>query len=175
MNPLEIAKHHYPLKTEIDKTFETLIEVFSSFPQNQLDVVPFEGSWTAGQVGEHIVKFASGIPQFFNTKIEPTHRPFDEKKKELQALFLDMSQKMKSPDFIVPTETQHNKENLLISFKTIEGQMQEAVESMDLKLTCGSFELPGTGFLTRFEWLAFFLAHTQRHIVQLQKIKGSLV
>ena len=162
------------LLKEITETFSKLIHVFSKISNAQVDVVPFEGSWTAGQVAEHIVKAVSGMPELLNAQVEPANRPYDEQVEGLKKVFLDFNLKMKSPEFIVPTETQHDQADLLKTFSRLGKEMEDAAINLDLTLLCKAMELPGNGYLTRFEWLSFALVHTQRHIHQLQKIGEKL-
>jgi hypothetical protein len=162
------------LKTETKITFEKLNQVFSSFKEEQINIIPYEGSWTAGQVGEHIVKSISNLPKFFNHTIEVTTRPADEHCKFIIDLFLDFNSKMNAPEFILPLEKYHDKGKLLESFKLLEQQMLDAIETLDLTMTCKSFEFPGVGYLTRLEWLTFFIVHTKRHTHQLNTIYGVL-
>ena len=39
---------------DFENTNVELLQLFSSFNQEQINVVPFEGSWTAGQLAEHL-------------------------------------------------------------------------------------------------------------------------
>jgi DinB superfamily len=163
------------LVTSVKQTMDELQKLFSSFTQQQVDIVPFEGSWTAGQVAEHIIKSIGNLPAFFNSNTVTTNdRPFDGNVATLQHIFLDFSTKMQSPPFILPEATQHDKETILESFSNLKSQMITAAETLDLTLTCKSFEMPGIGYLTRFEWLHFFMVHTKRHTHQLGKIFAAL-
>lgn len=163
------------LKEEIRSTFGALVEVLGAFTEKELDQIPYEGSWTAGQVAEHIVKFLGNVEGFLNKDVAPTiDRPYDAKCGVLRKIFLDFSLKMKSPDFILPESAVHDKETIIRKIPTLEQQLLDAVENMDLTLTCQSFELPNMGFLTRMEWLTFFVVHTQRHIHQLRNISKAL-
>ena len=42
--------------SDFEKNTREFIEVLSSFTQDQINEIPFEGSWTAGKVGRHILK-----------------------------------------------------------------------------------------------------------------------
>jgi len=161
--------------TDISQAMDDLASTFSSFEQHQLDKVPFEGSWTAGQVAEHIIKSISNLPEFFSTNTEPTaDRSPDKNVAQIRNLFLDFSTKMQSPDFIVPTAAHHDKAEILQSFNTLKTQMINAASTLDLSFTCKSFEMPVLGFLTRIEWLNFFVVHTMRHTHQLKNIYKKL-
>ena len=51
------------LQSDVNKTFTELAEIISSFNEDQINLIPFEGSWTAGQVGEHIILSLSDLKQ----------------------------------------------------------------------------------------------------------------
>jgi hypothetical protein len=160
------------LVNEIKQTKEQLIEAIDAFTDTEFNTVPFEGSWTPAQVSEHILK-ASSAKVLYGSTTETT-RPPDEKIAELKKIFLDFSTKMQSPDFILPSSVPHKKEDMIAGLSEKFDAFTEAVSTLDLNLTCTSFELPRMGFLTRLELVCFFLAHTQRHIHQLQKIKETI-
>jgi hypothetical protein len=163
------------LRNEIEKSFSTCITVLSSFENDQLNVVPAEGSWTAGQVTEHILKSAGNLPEFFSHAIEPTSRAINEKEEEIKKLFLDFSIKMQSPEFIRPSVSiQYRKKELLEDLERLKTQALDAAETQDLSYTCKSFEFPGWGFLTKWEWLVFMVCHVKRHTHQLENIKNEL-
>lgn len=155
---------------QIQAVFGKLIGVLSGFEQNQIDKIPFEGSWSAGQVGEHLLKGLSGLPQLVAGKTEKTDRAQDDKVQAIRDLFLDFSTKMQSPDFILPTQNEHDKTKLIAGLRQIESELLDVAHNNDLSLVCLDFELPGSGPFTVCEWIAFFLAHAQRHTHQLENI-----
>lgn len=159
------------LIAEIAATMDELTGSIKAFDQHQIDTVPFEGSWTAGQVAEHIIKSISNLPDFFAANVAPTTtRLPDANVGTLRNIFLDFNTKMQSPEFILPGASNHGKAALLQSVDELKTQMINAVNTLDLTLTCNTLEMPGLGFLTRTEWLNFFIVHTQRHTHQLNNI-----
>lgn len=156
------------LNTEIKETAASLLQTLAAFSKEQLNKVPFEGSWTAGQVGEHLVKAVSAGLLYGNTT--ETERPPDVMVKPLRDQFLNFSIKMKSPDFIIPSDGPHEKEAVINDLRKIWEDIAEAADTLDLTKTCLDFELPGAGHLTRLEWLNFMVAHTKRHTHQLNNI-----
>ncbi len=97
------------LSADINKSFDELIRIVSAFDQEQINVIPFEGSWTAGQVAEHIILSVSGFEQVMNGPVAETTRAPDESKNEIKAMFLDFNTKMKSPEFIIPEDKKYEK------------------------------------------------------------------
>ncbi len=158
---------------KINDTFNELGNILFSFSEEQLNLVPFKGSWTGGQVTEHIIKSLTGMTAFLGSPVEEPGRDPGEKIKALEDLFLNFNIRMQSPEFILPGSTNHKKEELLSTLENLREEMLSVLRT-DLSLLCTAFEFPSFGFLTRLEWLHFWLAHTQRHTKQLKNIFHTL-
>lgn len=158
------------LLKEFDETESEFIQVVSSFSQEQLNESPFEGSWTAAQVAEHMLKSKSGIPQLFLGATKLTERRPDENIEAMKSMFMNFDTKLKSPDFILPSDKPHDKETLLTSLQNTKAAISKVAGSVDLSETCTSFSFPGIGELTRLEWMNFLVCHTKRHTHQLINI-----
>ena len=141
--------------------------------EDQFNTKPAAGSWSAGQVCQHVHKSDSAILKALYGPTEETDRDPGEKIKGLRAIFLNFSHKLKSPDFIVPDDRSFRKDELIHSFRLIRTKLTEAFETLDLSPTCLSLP-PELGPMTRLEVLHFVTVHTIRHIHQLEKIKSLL-
>jgi DinB superfamily len=137
------------IQAEISKALAELHEVFSRFEQEQVNVVPFEGSWTAGQLLRHMNMSNSGFVQLLNGTVSDTQRNPDELVETIKADLLDFTIKMQSPEAIQPPKIIYDKEKLLSSLKKIQEHLNQSIETLDLTKTCMDFELPVYGFLTR--------------------------
>jgi hypothetical protein len=155
-------------------TSRILQVVVASFREEQINTIPFAGSWTAGQVGEHLLISATGVLETINGPVEPTERDPSENAGPIKKMFLDFTSKMSSPDFVLPSDAPKNKETLLQSLETTMNGIHAVAEKEDLSATCVRFEFPGFGRLTRLEWITFLLAHIQRHVHQLNIIAERL-
>lgn len=152
---------------EIEDRFSKLKSILSAFSDEELNRVPFDGSWTAGQVAEHIIKSASGIP---DEKTAPADRPFDEKISAIRDMFLDMNSKSKAMPFLQPEQSHYRLEELLSTFNRLQDQHLNWAKEKDLEPLCMDMELPIFGYLTRYEWIRFIMVHLQRHTMQLENI-----
>jgi Protein of unknown function (DUF1569). len=160
------------LNTEIKETQTALLKALDTFSQEQLNKIPFEGSWTGGQVSEHLIKAVSASLLYGNTT--ETERPPDVMVKPLRDQFLNFDIKFQSPDFIIPSDGPHDKQEVTGQLRTIWEEIEEAASTLDLTKTCLDFELPGAGHLTRLEWVNFMIVHTKRHTRQLNNIHKAL-
>jgi hypothetical protein len=158
------------VQKDIIETFKKLNEILDSFSDEEINIVPFEGSWTGGQLIQHLILACSGYPEVFNGKKEKTNRKPDEQVKGLKDLFLNFDIKMDSPDFLKPEIKNYNKNLLTLSLLKIESELLNASETHDMSLLCRDFQLPNSEKFTIFEWINFALIHIQRHTKQLNDI-----
>lgn len=159
------------LLSSLDETGSQLEELLSSLDDNELNIVPYEGSWTAGMLYRHITKVIGGMAGALQMPAKPAGRNTDERVPQLKKTFLDFSIKMKAPDMAVPEEAVYQKNDLrdkldasLKNFKEVAGKQNpdELVTGLPL------------GDITKQEILHFTLYHTQRHLHQMQKIVDAL-
>lgn len=159
---------------ELQDTKNELLKTINSFTEESFNKVPFEGSWTAGQVCDHLYQSDSGALMTLDGKTAPTERDPKDHIDALKGIFLNFEEKYQSPEFILPSGGPHNREKYAKDFKeTFEGLIKFA-ETEDLSLTCADFPFPGIGELTRFEWLSFACYHSIRHIRQMKNIHEKL-
>ncbi|WP_099365222.1 DinB family protein [Sphingobacterium sp. 1.A.4] len=157
--------------TKFQQTIKELTEILEAFSTEQLNKIPFPNSWTAGQVGDHLLK-SYGSWKIFKGETEFADRPYDESCKTLSDLFLNFNIKLiaEHSDAIYPSEGYIEKENLVLNIQTVSDRIISFSSRNDLRVLCLDFEFPTLGHMTRFEWLHFYVVHTQRHIKQLTKI-----
>jgi len=66
------------LQIEVRKSLADLIEVLASIDEGKINVVPFEGSWTAGQLAQHMIMSNSRFDELMNGPVKETEREPDE-------------------------------------------------------------------------------------------------
>ncbi|MGM9479472.1 DinB family protein [Pedobacter sp. GSP4] len=155
---------------EATDSLSTLEQLLMEFDPQQINEVPFAGSWTAGQLAQHLVMANSGFLQVINGPVSETSRPADINVEKIKHDFLNFQIKFDSPKEIYPEDKPYDQSALLANLKHISNAMAVSVAGLDLTKTCTSFELPVYGFLTRLEAIYFVIYHTQRHNYQLKNI-----
>ena len=160
---------------QFDSTTKELLQLLSSFNQQQVNTAPFEGSWTAAQIGEHLHKSYKGLPRILTKGVKPTERDPAEHIAVIRKTFLDFNTKLKSPEFIIPENKTYNKETLVNELQNLVPQIRDAVQSGDINETCTGFAFPVLGELTRLEIIHFVVYHTRRHNRQLKNILEKVV
>lgn len=157
------------LFNQFSEPAEELLQLLASLSQEELNLLPFENSWTAGQLGEHLYK-SYAVVDTLKGSVRPSDRPADEKVKQVKTLFLNFNIKMESPEGILPSNGSIEKVWLLASLKRRTSELKEVIREKDLTEVCLDFIIPEYGEFTRLEWVHFNIVHTQRHIHQLKTI-----
>ena len=162
------------LMTEFEETTKDLFKTLSFFTQEEFNQIPFEGSWTAGQVAEHLFKSESNIPRVLNGNSKETERDAFEKTGVIRSVFLDYTIKLKSPEFILPSDGIKNKDHFIKAFEETRKELRNLIETKDLYKTFTDFPFPQMGELTGWEWICFAVCHSARHIRQMKIIAEKL-
>ncbi len=161
------------IASQIKETCSALIWALEGFGEKEFNTVPQQGGWTGGQVAQHLL-LSAGVAEAIAGRTEPTSRSPDERVAAIGAIFLDYTIKLQSPNFIIPATAIYHKAEMTDKLKTVWTKLGQAVNLLDLSVTCLDAEFPTLGYLTRLEWIVFYIFHTQRHIRQLKNIQGVL-
>ncbi|QKJ32056.1 DinB family protein [Mucilaginibacter mali] len=156
---------------ELITTKDNFFNALGAFTREQFNTTPLEGSWTPGQVAEHIYKSVAGVPHLLGTDGISADRDPALNVAGIRQMFLDFSTKMKSPGFVLPSNEPKDLVVLTRSLKEAFTATIDTAQGKDLNLIIPDFEFPGSGPLSRLELLNFISVHTQRHTHQLQQIR----
>lgn len=155
----------------IDETVSQLLELTSALNEEQVNAVPYEGSWTVGQVLEHIIMSTNVMAEAMRSETKPAERDSGERIAELRAVFLNFTLKLQSPDIIIPQEKTYEKEAITSELRRSFDQLKQNAGNADLT---GLVEGLPLGPATKLEILHFVLYHTQRHLHQVKRICEAL-
>ncbi|MEJ7827135.1 MAG: DinB family protein, partial [Segetibacter sp.] len=150
-----------------DDVSSQILELFSSFNGQQINIIPFKGSWTAAQVADHIAKATTSIAGTLTAPGKIADREPDERVEEMKDLFLDFEKKFKSPEFILPRQGSLVREALSRDLKKSIEAFKNAAKKANLSEIITDRAL---GEMTKLELIYLSLYHTQRHIHQLKNI-----
>lgn len=159
------------LTAKLASAFDKFITLVESFSENQINKIPFEGSWTPAQVATHIILATDGVPDGHTQKSE---RAIDALLPMIRPWWEDLNQKFQSPEQLRPGTGASTKQELVAELDRIKQKDLAIIEAHDLSAICLDFELPKIGYLTRYEWLHFIEMHLTRHSAQLIRIQKHL-
>ena len=142
--------------------------ILEPMDENELNRVPYTGSWTAAQVIQHIGK--ANHSGFLSAPGEKAIRDIGELIPMLEREFLNFDIKMSSPDFLVPANREYSKQETLDLIQTVFQSLAENLQDSDLTLI---LDTP-IGRVTKWELVNFIVFHSKRHLHQLEKIQKAL-
>lgn len=157
--------------TRITDVLDDFCQTLGKFTDAQINQVPSTGGWNAGQVAEHISISIEAMPDGHTAA---ANRFIDEMVIPINDVFLDFEAKYTSPDFVLPKHVTHDKAALIATLRALKSKHVQAAMNLDLTELCMDFEFPTVGYMTRYEWLNFFVVHSQRHLRQLKNMYEAL-
>jgi hypothetical protein len=158
---------------QVEAVKDKLLQTIKAVKQDEINLVPFAGSWTAGQVGEHINLSVSGMIDILSAPAQATVREPDQYVKGIKDMFLNFGLKFQAAQAIMPTAKHHDKETLISTLNNTFQKFIYIILSEDLTGTFPGTQFPGMGPLTRLEWVYLTIYHTQRHIHQVKDMRKS--
>lgn len=168
MNPGTINSNN--LFEQLDETTDELISLLSPLNEEQLNKIPFEGSWTAAQLATHITMSIAAMAKSINEQGETGRKP-DEKVAWLENAFLDLSSKLEVRDFIRPEERTYTKDEVMTTLQTAITDFRQNASNNKLNDVITHFIFKD---ISKYEIVVFIIVHTQRHVQQLKGIINSI-
>ena len=156
---------------QVDNITDELVDAVSSFSDKEINEIPFEGSWTAAQVADHVRKSNNGIAQALQMKGRRDERNADERVEELKDVFLDFEIKLRSPEFILPAQNVYDKKELIERLEKSVDRIKQERANADLSEI---IDLTVLGTISKLELLHFVIFHSQRHVHQLKNISQTI-
>lgn len=158
----------------LQKTIAAMIGSLQAFSPEELNRVSFDGSWSAAQVADHVIKSLAGLPKILAGSSSDANRDPEEKVKMITAIFTDYDKKMQSPEFILPGDKVFKIENLEHAFNKLLDKIVFLSSQKDLNKAYTDYPFPQMGYFTGQEWVCFAWVHSSRHLGQIKNIFESI-
>lgn len=150
---------------------DAFMERLKTVPGTAFNRVPFDGSWSPAQVGDHVHKFLGGIDAALRMpRAEPDRAP-DAHEPLLREIFLNFDRKSKAPVIVEPSKDRIEKEELITALAQITGTLCIRISEGNLLARCVGLPFPTIGDMTGMEWVLFGDYHLQRHTHQLEQMQ----
>ena len=144
-----------------------LLGVLNNFPEEFFNIKPEGGGWSAGQIGEHLIKSEIGCVRFFANNPRPAGRDPEAKISVLKKKMDNLDKKLTAFGAIIPDDKRKDKQKVIEKLQDIRQRLTNMIETEDLSKIFTAFDHPVFGPLTRIEWLYFNRYHGERHRQQI--------
>lgn len=128
---------------------------------------PVANGWSPGQIVEHVIMSSSGMEQFLG-EATPSSTPYDSNIPGIRTMMLNTTQKLKTPDPLVPPFMIFEREQQKQKLVAISHELTRCINTLDFGKKCESDPMPPFGNMSVFEWLTFTVFHISRHTSQLE-------
>jgi hypothetical protein len=155
------------LQHALTSAFDEFIDAFSAFDESHINTRSEPGTWTPAQVATHIILATDGLPDH---SAQPSGREADLFLPRIRPWWEDLNQKFKSPEPLAPDDQVKARQSVLDDLLRVRKKDLNILATQDLTQICLDVELPGVGYLTRYEWLWFIEMHLKRHTFQLRNM-----
>lgn len=159
------------LQQDFTVSQEGFVSLLEKVPEDYFNGIPFEGSWTPAQVGEHVRLFLSGITQVLQLPGSDAARPAGACEPQLKAIFLNFEKKATAPPNVKPSGGPFDKTTLVGAIKNQAAIIENDIKEKDLTRICTGAAFPTIGEMTGLEWVYFGIYHLSRHTYQLENMQ----
>ena len=158
---------------DVQATTDRLLTTLSGFSEERFNTRSSTGRWSAGDIAEHLYILDTRVNKILQQPALPAERPHDQKAGMIESSLLDRNQKYTVPDFIRPSTTEKDQQEIISKLQAERQELIHIVQSIDLTEMVSTNHIR-LGSLTRLEWIYFSIYHTQRHIAQLEELKKEI-
>jgi uncharacterized damage-inducible protein DinB len=152
------------LESDMTTTLDKVINLLSKQNDTTLEKPIRPGAWTIGQLSWHVVMATRDMT---NAPTRKSNRPYDKYVEEIKDVFLNDNVRLISPEALVPEDRTYTVEEVTRALRHNKDAALRIIREKDLTEQVMDNELPGWGFLTRYEWAKLMVYHVSRHTRQL--------
>jgi len=164
------------LEEKIKNNTQALFESISALSEEKANAKIDDNTWSVLECLEHIFLVDVGVSKTLIVDITADNKNdkselFSEGK--LNYLLVDKRQEFKvpAPDFVSPTG---RFKTLVEAQKSIEVIIEKIISHIKLNAIENekqTIQHPRLGEMTKLDWVHFLMAHTKRHVLQIEEIK----
>ena len=168
------------LQEKIQSNTLDLFNSFNSLSEANVRFKPSENRWSILECVEHIFLIAEAVSKVIATPL-PTEKT-ENKKTELfgeqklnTILVINRAFKVPAPDWVSPKGRFKNITESTQSINAIIDKIIHHIENNKIEQETHTIKHPVLGVMTKVDWIHFMIAHTNRHILQIEEVKKLVV
>jgi len=153
------------LEAEMTTTMDTVINLLSTQNDATFQKHIRPGAWTIGQLAWHVVKASRDMS---NSPTRKSDRPYNKFVDAIEDVFLNDNVRLIAPEALIPEDRIYTIIEVVKALRENKEAALRVIREKDLTEQVIDNELPGWGFLTRYEWAKLVVYHVTRHTNQLR-------
>ncbi|MCE9538358.1 MAG: DinB family protein [Bacteroidetes bacterium] len=167
------------LLEKIQNNAEELLKSFHTLNQASLVFKPSEKAWSVLECVEHIFLINEAVLKVISTPapIEKTENSktelFGEQKLNM-LLIANRAFKVPAPDFVCPKGSFPDSKAATQSINIIIDKIIQHITNNGIEQETHTIKHPVLGAMTKTDWIHFMIAHTNRHILQIEELQKTI-
>lgn len=164
------------LQEKIKTNTSGLFNSFNKLNQAELEFKPSENVWSILESVEHIFLIAEAVYKVISTL--PGATTSDNDKYELfgeqklnKLLITNRAFKVPAPEYVSPKGRFLNSTDAIHHIAIIIDKIIHHINSNTIDLETNTIKHPVLGAMTKVDWVHFMIAHTNRHVLQIEELK----
>jgi DinB superfamily len=166
-----------------EKIQANTIELFNSFnnlDQTSLELKPGENVWSILEILEHVFLIDKAVLKALTAPapIEETDKTPNELfgEQKIHKLLVERRNfKVPAPDFSNPSGRFTTIEDAKQNINSIIDRIVNHINSNTITEETHTIKHLVLGEMTKIDWVHFLISHTNRHILQIEEVKGILI
>ncbi|HVZ26040.1 MAG TPA: DinB family protein [Sediminibacterium sp.] len=131
-------------------------------------------SWTAGEVGEHLLMFDQRVNKILPGETRSPDRDPQAKIALFTRRLADRDNRIDAPAFLAPSGIQTSSASLIGEIEKERAILTKLIREKDMTLLYPAAPHRFFGPMTGMEWVQFLILHGERHFLQLDEISKTL-
>lgn len=147
---------------------EEVTVALSAFSHEAFNTAPHHGSWTPGQIAEHLLIFERRALSILSSPAAPLDRDSEEKTAAIRLRLENRGQVIEAPSFLLPSDAAKDRDDIVAELKTARDGLVAFIETHDIRVLYPEMPHRLFGVLSGYEWMHLIMLHAKRHIMQLE-------
>lgn len=167
------------LQEKIQNNTTELLKSFNALNQAELVFKPSEKAWSVLECVEHIFLISEAVLKVISTPapVEKTENSktelFGEEKLNM-LLITNRAFKVPAPDFVSPKGRFADSKDATQSINITIEKIIQHINTNVIEQETQTLKHPVLGAMTKTDWIHFMIAHTNRHILQIEGLQKTI-
>ena len=168
------------LQEKIQANTQEFFYSFNTLSEASVGFKPSENVWSILECVEHIYLIAEAVSKVIATppqteKTENNQTELFGEQKLNKLLVINRSFKVPAPDWVAPKGRFANITEATQNITIIIDKIVNHIEVNTIEQETQTIKHPVLGVMTKVDWVHFMIAHTNRHILQIEEVKKLIV
>lgn len=167
------------LSTKIEQNLQALYHSYTELKEEQLHYKSAEKVWSILECLEHIYLIDKAVLAVLTTteskyKTENGQTELFGEEKIRKLLVQGRAFKVPAPDYVQPKGEFTSNALAKQSTDAVIESITQHIATNNIEQETYTFKHPILGPMTKTDWVHFMIAHTERHILQIEELKGKV-